>query len=93
MIRFIFLDNSSDESFIHDDSSSEDEKQWIKEMKNQYRLIKKNERQIQENNESTADTNYELVKNEPQFYEIKEHVEFKDAKPVAKKQSKYVILR
>ncbi|CAD1472939.1 unnamed protein product, partial [Heterotrigona itama] len=79
-------DNSSDESFIHDDSSSEDEKQWIKEMKNQYRLIKKNERQIQKNNESMADTN-ELGTNEPQFYEIKEHVEFKDAKPVAKKQS------
>lgn len=90
MIRYIFLDNSSDESFIHDDSSSEDEKQWVKEVKNQYRLIKKNERQIQENNENMADTD-ELVKNEPQFYEIKEHVEFKDAKPVAKKQSKYVI--
>ncbi|XP_043515134.1 nucleolar protein 10 isoform X2 [Frieseomelitta varia] len=80
-------DNSSDESFIHDDSSSEDEKQWVKEVKNQYRLIKKNERQTQENNESMTDTN-ELVKNEPQFYEIKEHVEFKDARPIAKKQSK-----
>ncbi|XP_033360883.1 nucleolar protein 10 [Bombus vosnesenskii] len=80
-------DNSSDESFIHDDSSSEDEKQWVKEMKNQYRLIKKNERQMQENDESVTDNN-ERIQNEPQFYEIKEDVEFKDAKPVAKKQSK-----
>lgn len=53
-------------------------------MKNQYRLIKKNEKQeIKENND-------EHIENEPQLYEIKENVEFKDAKPVAKKQNKYV---
>lgn len=74
-------DNSSDESFIHDDSSSEDEKLWVKEVKNQYRLIKKNEKRIQENND-------EHIENEPQLYEIKENVEFKDAKPVVKKQNK-----
>lgn len=91
MMRLILSDNSSDESFIHDDSSSEDEKQWVKEMKNQYRLIKKNERQMQENDESVTDNN-ERIQNEPQFYEIKEDVEFKDAKPVAKKQSKCVLL-
>lgn len=52
-------------------------------MKNQYRLIKKNEKRIQENND-------EYIENEPQLYEIKENVEFKDAKPIAKKQNKYV---
>lgn len=52
-------------------------------MKNQYRLIKKNEKRIQENND-------EHIENEPQLYEIKENVEFKDAKPVVKKQNKYV---
>lgn len=54
-------------------------------MKNQYRLIKKNEKRLQENND-------EYVENEPQLYEIKENVEFKDAKPIAKKQNKYVYL-
>ncbi|XP_076683984.1 nucleolar protein 10 lethal (2) 34Fd [Andrena cerasifolii] len=72
-------DDSSDESFIHDDSSSEDEKPWVKEVRKQYRLIKRKERLSEERDESG---------NEPKLYEIKENVEFKDAKPVAKKQIK-----
>ncbi|XP_046145065.1 nucleolar protein 10 isoform X2 [Osmia bicornis bicornis] len=83
--------NSSDESFIHDDSSSEDEKVWVKEVKKQYRLMKKNEqqqqREIQEEDESVKNTD-EHRENEPKFYEIKENVEFKDAKPVAKRLNK-----
>ncbi|OAD57878.1 Nucleolar protein 10 [Eufriesea mexicana] len=80
-------DNSSDESFIHDDSSSEDEKLWVKEVKKQYRLIKKNEKQMQENNQS-IESNNEHVENQPQLYEIKDNVEFKDAKPITKKRNK-----
>ncbi|CAK9816022.1 Nucleolar protein 10 [Anthophora plagiata] len=80
-------DNSSDESFIHDDSSSEDEKHWVREVKKQYRLIKKNEREAEESDVDVKDTD-ERVANQPQLYEIKENVEFKDAKPVAKRQSK-----
>ncbi|CAL7942770.1 unnamed protein product [Xylocopa violacea] len=80
-------DNSSDESFIHDDdSSSEDEKVWIKEVKKQYRLIRKNEKQAQEGDQSVEDDNKSI--HQPQFYEIKENVEFKDAKPVTKKRNK-----
>ncbi|XP_076236423.1 nucleolar protein 10-like isoform X2 [Calliopsis andreniformis] len=81
-------DNSSDESFIHDDSSSEDEKTWVKEVKKQYRLIKKNERQNEETDEDDTESKNQGSANQPQFYEIKENVEFKDAKPVVKKQNK-----
>lgn len=88
--KLVLSDNSSDESFIHDDSSSEDEKPWAKEVKKQYRLIKrKNETQSEEQDQSVEDDD-ERVKSEPRLYEIKEDVEFRDAKPVAKKQSKYV---
>nr|XP_012135821.1 PREDICTED: nucleolar protein 10 [Megachile rotundata] len=80
-------DNSSDESFIHDDSSSEDEKVWVKEVKKQYRLMKKNERQKQEDDEDVESAD-EQAENGPRLYEIKDNVEFKDAKPIAKRQNK-----
>ncbi|XP_054011810.1 nucleolar protein 10 [Hylaeus anthracinus] len=80
-------DNSSDESFIHDDSSSEDEKPWVREVKKQYRLIKKNERQNEVEDENVKD-NEQKLGNHSRLYEIKEHVEFRDAKPVAKRQNK-----
>lgn len=81
-------DNSSDESFIHDDdSSSEDEKVWVKEVKKQYRLIRKNEKQARELGDQSVEDGSESIR-QPQFYEIKENVEFKDAKPVTKKRNK-----
>lgn len=75
---------SSDESFIHDDSSSEDEKPWVKEVKKQYRLIKKNERDA---DEKQAEED-EASQNQPKLYEIKEDVEFREAKPVARRREK-----
>ncbi|XP_026673737.1 nucleolar protein 10 isoform X1 [Ceratina calcarata] len=78
--------DSSDESFIHDDSSSEDEKQWVKEVKKQYRLIKKNERQEEEDEQEENDA--ESGTSQPRFYEIKDGVEFKDARPVGYMRSK-----
>lgn len=90
IMKFILSDNSSDESFIHDDSSSEDEKRWVKEVKKQYRLIKKNEKQAQENDQSIEGNNEHVEKNQPQLYEIKENVEFKDAKPITKRRNKCV---
>lgn len=77
---------SSDESFIHD-SSSEDEKPWVKEVRKQYRLIKKSEREAEENDEA-AETDDEQAASQPRLYEIKEDVEFRDAKPVARKRNK-----
>lgn len=87
--KFAISGNSSDESFIHDDSSSEDEKVWVKEVKKQYRLMKKNEREKQEDDESEKNID-EYKETEPKLYEIKENVEFKDAKPVAKRLNKCV---
>jgi hypothetical protein len=47
-----FKGNSSDESLIHDssDDSSDDEKPWAKEMRKNYRLLKKNEREREQEN-------------------------------------------
>lgn len=91
MAKLIFSDNSSDESFIHDDSSSDDEKPWVKEVKRQYRLIKKIGKQDEEEDESVK-SNDQNLENHSRLFEIKDHVEFKDAKPIAKKQNKYVYI-
>ncbi|KZC14596.1 PREDICTED: nucleolar protein 10 [Dufourea novaeangliae] len=82
-------DNSSDESFIHDDSSSsEDEKPWVKEVKKQYRLIRKNERQNEENDASEVNNDQD-VRSRTKLYEIRDdNVEFRDAKPISKRQNK-----
>ncbi|KAG7212660.1 hypothetical protein KM043_012941 [Ampulex compressa] len=77
--------SSSDESFIHD-SSSEDEKPWAKEVKKQYRLIKKNERL--KDDEEEIEREKQSSMNQPRLYEIRDDVEFREAKPVAKKREK-----
>ncbi|XP_076220571.1 nucleolar protein 10 lethal (2) 34Fd [Nomia melanderi] len=79
-------DHSSDESFIHDDSSSDDERGWVKEVKKQYRLIRKNERENEEKEENA--NNDESSESRSHLYEIKDGVEFKDAKPIAQKKNK-----
>ncbi|KAG5327552.1 NOL10 protein, partial [Pseudoatta argentina] len=77
--------NSSDESFIHDNSdndSSDDEKQWVKEVQKNYRLIKKNEREREQNEDNiNLIPKYELDK-------IKNQVKFEDGGPQKKKQNK-----
>ncbi|XP_078042598.1 nucleolar protein 10 lethal (2) 34Fd [Augochlora pura] len=80
-------EHSSDESFIHDDSSSEDERQWVNEVKKNYRLIRRNERQNEESEENARKED-ESSENHSRLYEIKDHVEFKDAKPIAKRGNK-----
>ncbi|XP_076651858.1 nucleolar protein 10-like [Halictus rubicundus] len=79
--------HSSDESFIHDDSSSDDEKPWAKEVKRNYRLIRRNERQNEEEEENAKDDE-QSAENRTRLYEIKDHVQFKDARPIAKKRIK-----
>ncbi|EZA53311.1 hypothetical protein DMN91_005222 [Ooceraea biroi] len=80
--------DSSDESFIHDsdDESSDDEKPWVKEVQKNYRLIRKNKREREE--ESGDENNDSVVKNEPKLDEIQNNVKFEVGEPVKKKQSK-----
>ncbi|KYQ46949.1 Nucleolar protein 10 [Trachymyrmex zeteki] len=80
--------NSSDESFIHDSSdndSSDDEKQWVKEVQKNYRLIKKNEREREQQNEDNINL---IPKDELKIDEIKNQVKFEDGGPQKKKQNK-----
>jgi len=67
-----FKGNSSDESFIHDssDDSSDDEKPWAKEMRKNYRLLKKNEREREQENED--EENNSVIKNESDLDESNE---------------------
>ncbi|XP_047370643.1 nucleolar protein 10 isoform X2 [Vespa velutina] len=81
--------SSSDESFIHEDSS-DDEKTWVKDIRKQYRLIKKNRQKEEENNEK-SNNDMKILNNQPNLYEIKEDVEFKEAKPVASKRNKFTL--
>lgn len=53
--------------------SSDDEKQWAKDVKKQYRLIKESKKQAEleeEKNKETEDEN--VVRKQPKFYELKE---------------------
>lgn len=89
-IMYFFLpidrNSSSDESFIHKDSS-DDEKTWVKDVRKQYRLIKRSRQNEKEDNEK-SNHNMEILNNQPNLYEIKEDVEFKEAKPVMSKRNK-----
>lgn len=83
-----FKGDSSDESFIHDssdDDSSDDEKPWVKEVQKNYRLIKKNEREKEQENEE--DDNL-IVKNEPEMNKVKNEVKFEEGGPEKKKRNK-----
>lgn len=77
--------SSSDESFIHE-SSSDDEKTWVKDVRKQYRIIQRNRQQEEQNDEEQ--NSKEASNNQPNLYEIKEDTEFREAKPVASKRNK-----
>lgn len=82
------IGNSSDESFIHDspdDDSSDDDKVWVKEVRKNYRLIRKNERE--EEQESDGEDNA-TAKNEAELDEIKNDVKFQEGGLEKKKQNK-----
>jgi len=86
---FSFKGNSSDESFIHDSSdndSSDNEKRWVKEVQKNYRLIKKNEREREQQNENNISL---IPKYEWKMDKIKNQVKFEDGDPQKKKQNKY----
>lgn len=80
--------NSSDESFIHDspdDDSSDDEKEWVKQVRKNYRLIRRNEREKEsdnENNDTTA-KDETTAKNE-----IQNDIKFQEGGQERKKQNK-----
>ncbi|XP_012542067.1 nucleolar protein 10 [Monomorium pharaonis] len=79
--------NSSDESFVHDSSdndSSDDEKPWVKEVRKNYRLIKKNERK----REQESDDNNLITRNEPEINKVRSEVKFEEGGPEKKKRNK-----
>ncbi|XP_067213552.1 nucleolar protein 10 [Linepithema humile] len=81
--------NSSDDSFIHDgsnDESSDDEKSWVKEVRKNYRLIKRNERMKEQ--ESEDEDNNPIDKNGLKLDDIKNEVKFEEGEPEKKKRNK-----
>lgn len=84
---FSFKGNSSDENMFHDSSdndSSDSEKPWVKEVRKNYRLIKKNEREKQQEDDDNL-----IARNEPRMNEIKYEVKFEEGGPERKKRNKY----
>ncbi|XP_014479583.1 PREDICTED: nucleolar protein 10 isoform X2 [Dinoponera quadriceps] len=76
---------SSDESFIHDSSdSSDDEKLWAKEVRRNYRLIRKNEREKEQENSGEEDNN-PAAENEPRLKKAKNVVKFEEGKPMERR--------
>lgn len=75
-------EDSPEESSSDDD----DKRAWLKEVKKKYKLIKKN----REENESEDVTLEKEKVNEPQLYELKEGVEFRGARPIARRVDKWV---
>jgi len=78
-----------DENFFYDSSvndSSDDEKSWVKEVRKNYRLIKKNEKKRERENE---DDNNLITRNELKIDKIKNEVKFEEGDPQKKKQNKY----
>lgn len=85
MNRFFLKGNSSDESFIHDSSdSSDDEKLWAKEVRKNYRLIKKNEREKEQESSGEEDNN-SIMQNKPGLDKVKNNVKFEEGKPSARR--------
>lgn len=83
--------NSSDESFIHDspdDDSSDDDKVWVKEVRKNYRLIKRNEREKEQERTSDDEDNDAITKNETQLDKIKNNVKFQEGGLEKKRQNK-----
>lgn len=91
LTHFSFIDNSSDESFVHDssdDDSSDDEKPWAKEVRKNYRLMRKNEREKELESDSNEDDNNLISNNELRTNEIKREVKFEEGGPERKKRNK-----
>lgn len=83
--------NSSDESFIHDspdDDSSDDDKVWVKEVRKNYRLIKRNERETEQERSSDNEDNDAITKNETEIDKFKNDVKFQEGGLEKKKQNK-----
>jgi len=61
-----FKGKSSDESLIHDssDDSTDDERSWVKEMRKNYRLLKKKQREKEREEENMNEEEDFVVKNE-----------------------------
>ncbi|XP_011860145.1 PREDICTED: nucleolar protein 10 [Vollenhovia emeryi] len=81
--------NSSDESFIHDssdDDSSDDEKPWAKEVRKNYRLMKRKERENEQKNEDDDDDL--ITRNDSRMNETKRNVIFEEGGPEKKKRNK-----
>ncbi|GAB1859529.1 Nucleolar protein 10 [Camponotus japonicus] len=82
--------NSSDESLIHDspdDDSSDDEREWVKEVRKNYRLIRRNERE----KESDDEDNDATVKNDMTAKnEIHNDIKFQEGGLERKKQNKVI---
>ncbi|XP_012284863.1 nucleolar protein 10 isoform X2 [Orussus abietinus] len=82
-------EGNSDFEGSSSDSSSEDEKPWVKEVQKQYRLIKKKEKQEERENALRVNEHDPMsAESRLQFYEIKEGVDFRDSKATIKKRDK-----
>ncbi|KAI4492013.1 hypothetical protein M0802_010138 [Mischocyttarus mexicanus] len=93
--------SSSDESFLQD--SSDDEKTWAKDVKKQYRMLKRNrqreeekeeeeeeeeeEEKRQEKYEKSKDNN-EISNNRSKIYEISKDIDFKRGIPIPRRPNK-----
>ncbi|XP_066581841.1 nucleolar protein 10 [Prorops nasuta] len=82
---------SSDEDLIRDDSSSDDgDKAWAKEVKKQYRKIKRNEREsdLLEKEDKSDEIKTNGTSQQLRFLEMSEGTELKQAKPVKRKRER-----
>ncbi|EFN87882.1 nucleolar protein 10 [Harpegnathos saltator] len=80
--------NNSDESVKYDSSdSSDDEKLWAKEVRKNYRLLKKNEREEEEEEQENSgeEDNNPAAKNEPRLGKIRNGVKFEEGEPTTRR--------
>ena len=78
ILKLIILDNlhSEDEDFA--DSSTDDEKDWAKEVRKQYKIVKENKKQqeYEEEMKQKLENEDDKVRKEPKLYELKDNVSF-----------------
>lgn len=81
--------NSSEESDVSDEESSDDEHTWTQEVKKQHRVIQREHRQreLQERLEAQAKEEANSTK-QPQLYELREGEEFKGINSLKRKINK-----
>lgn len=89
MSSFSLKGESSDESIMYGNSdSSDDEKTWAKEVRKNYRLLRKNERekeQEQEQENSEEEDNNLVAKDVSKLDKIKNDVKFEEGKPTTRR--------